>query len=109
MLIICPFLQNKAEVCSVGESQEVIIEAIPLWYFLTSWMIDSLNKVTDFMLYFHVATNNLYGSSYFWWQIFETAKKTDGVGWGYVIRKKIYKVFLAQNQEYNHEQVAGQI
>lgn len=62
------------------------------------------------MLYFHVATNRLYGSSYFWRQVSETTKD-----WWSRVRvhdkkdKKVYKPFQAQKQEYNHEQVASQI
>lgn len=70
-LIICPFHLSKVntEMCPVGVSFSIEVELVPVCYFLTGCVFDySKINVTDLMFYFHVATNNYYGFSYFWSQ-----------------------------------------
>lgn len=67
-LIICPFHLSKVntEMCPVGVSFSIEVELVPVCYFLTGCVFDySKINVTDLMFYFHVATNNYYGFSYF--------------------------------------------
>lgn len=52
------------------------------------------------MLYFHMATNKLYGSSYFWRQVFKMTKDL----WSRVRvhkKEKVYKAFPDQKEEYH--------